>query len=131
MSMVKFRRFVLIFFAALFVTHAAGKLFIYAEFYLNRDYIAENLCENKDEPELQCNGKCQLMKSLQEEDDNQSEEQKNTTKQVDFQLFADNVFESDAFATEFEAVEATSCHCFYLESFTNPVLKSIFHPPIA
>lgn len=33
-------------------------------YYANLDYIAANLCENIDKPELQCNGKCHLAKEL-------------------------------------------------------------------
>lgn len=33
----------------------------------NYDYIATVLCENKDKPELQCNGQCYLMKQLAKE----------------------------------------------------------------
>ncbi len=131
MSIVKFRRSILIFFAALFVMHAGGKLFIYAEFYLNQEYIAENLCENKEKPELQCNGKCQLMKSLQEDEGDQPEEQKNTTKKVEYQLFADKVFEAETFEVELIVEESATGHCHYLEMFTNPLTESIFHPPIA
>nr|WP_294901120.1 hypothetical protein [uncultured Pedobacter sp.] len=42
------------------------KVFVFAGFELNRNYIAENLCVNKDKPELKCHGKCFLMKKLAE-----------------------------------------------------------------
>lgn len=35
-----------------------------ADYIINYDYISKVLCENKAKPELQCNGKCQLMKEL-------------------------------------------------------------------
>lgn len=35
-----------------------------AEYALNYDYISKKLCENEDQPELQCNGKCYLSKKL-------------------------------------------------------------------
>lgn len=34
------------------------------DYNLNYDYIAKILCINKDEPELKCNGKCQLAKEI-------------------------------------------------------------------
>jgi hypothetical protein len=34
------------------------------EYIVNYDYIANVLCENKEKPELHCNGKCHLMKEL-------------------------------------------------------------------
>lgn len=33
-------------------------------YVVNYDYIVENLCENRDKPELSCNGKCFLAKEL-------------------------------------------------------------------
>ena len=36
----------------------------YIYYLLNKDYIAQNLCENNDKPELQCEGKCHLTKQL-------------------------------------------------------------------
>lgn len=34
------------------------------EYVINQDYIAEFLCVNKENIELQCNGKCYLMQKL-------------------------------------------------------------------
>ncbi len=34
------------------------------DYIVNYDYISKELCENKTKPELECNGKCQLMKEL-------------------------------------------------------------------
>lgn len=39
----------------------------YVEYVLNQDYIAEFLCVNKDKPQLQCNGKCQLVKQIEKQ----------------------------------------------------------------
>ena len=39
----------------------------FIEFGLNKDYIAEFLCINKDKPEMACGGKCHLMKQLEEQ----------------------------------------------------------------
>src|SRR5690606_40650947 len=38
-----------------------------AEYVVNYDYIVENLCENKDRPLLNCDGKCYLAKQLAKE----------------------------------------------------------------
>jgi len=37
---------------------------IYAYYAIHKDYISQELCENKDQPELKCNGKCHLTKVL-------------------------------------------------------------------
>ena len=51
-----------------FLLQSSGYLLIYIDFVANQDYIAKNLCENRDHPELKCNGKCQLCKRLKAED---------------------------------------------------------------
>ena len=38
-----------------------------AEYAVNYDYIVENLCENRDTPSLNCDGKCYLAKQLAKE----------------------------------------------------------------
>ena len=40
-----------------------------ATFFANEDYVAATLCINKDNPEMHCNGLCQLDKKLQEDQD--------------------------------------------------------------
>ena len=50
---------------------------------INKEYIAENLCENKDKPILKCDGKCHLAKQLKEKSKEEKEPSKptNPTKQ--------------------------------------------------
>lgn len=38
-----------------------------AEYVMNYDYIKNVLCENKDKPQLNCDGKCYLAKQLAKE----------------------------------------------------------------
>lgn len=45
------------------------KAVIVADFYANQDYIAKNLCENRDKPMMHCCGRCQLRKRLNREAD--------------------------------------------------------------
>lgn len=47
-----------------------------ATYFLNYEYIATELCENKDRPELKCNGQCYLMKSLAEAAEKESQDKK-------------------------------------------------------
>jgi len=43
---------------------ALSKVSVYINWKINQDYIAAYLCENKSKPDMKCNGKCILMKSL-------------------------------------------------------------------
>lgn len=42
---------------------------IEADFFINQEQIAEELCENKALPELNCLGNCQLKKELEKNDE--------------------------------------------------------------
>lgn len=57
---------VIVLFAAI-LAYTFSESLVYISFYANRDYIAKNLCENRDKPLLHCCGRCQLKKKLKEE----------------------------------------------------------------
>ena len=55
----------------------------YIDYAFNKDYIAKNLCENKEKPKLKCEGKCHLKKEVEkianELDESENEPQKSPT----------------------------------------------------
>lgn len=44
----------------------------FIEYSLNKDYIAKVLCINKEKPKMHCDGKCYLMKRVQETSESES-----------------------------------------------------------
>lgn len=64
----------------LVVVRPAAPLFDYA---VNVEYIAAELCENKNLPESTCNGKCHLNDQLKEAQDANESEQKSTTPKIE------------------------------------------------
>ncbi|RZK83027.1 MAG: hypothetical protein EOO92_00635 [Pedobacter sp.] len=59
-------RIIAIFLLLALVSANLSGLFIFAEFKINQKYIAATLCDNRSKPELQCNGKCYLMKKMKD-----------------------------------------------------------------
>ena len=55
----------------IFMLQCGIKTMIVVSFYARQDYISRNLCENRDKPELHCNGSCCLKKQLQAEEKNE------------------------------------------------------------
>lgn len=53
------------------------------EYVANYDYIATVLCENKDQPELECNGKCYLEKQLAKDAADDKENPLNKSSQTE------------------------------------------------
>lgn len=59
-----------------------SRFFVYAGFELNRNYIATKLCENRNKPQLHCNGKCYFMKKLKQAEDKQDTENRQAQKNL-------------------------------------------------
>jgi hypothetical protein len=57
------------------------KLFIYAGFELNHEYIVTELCENRDMPELNCDGQCYLSKKIKQAEEKDKNQERESQKQ--------------------------------------------------
>ena len=66
--------------------------FIILNFHLNQSYITANFCENKNKPELACNGKCSLVKKLNAEERNEQNNPVNLKVLPAITLFAKSSF---------------------------------------
>lgn len=53
-----------IFFLVLFLEPQLSNSLVWLNYELNVETITQAFCENKDKPELKCNGKCHLSKQL-------------------------------------------------------------------
>lgn len=58
------KRALSIFFLSLFISASFYNVIVYAIYVANKNYVTEVFCINKDKPQLKCNGKCHLAKSL-------------------------------------------------------------------
>ena len=58
-------RLVAVGFLLLYLVSMLKPVLPYVEYTINYEYISEVLCENKELPELECNGKCHLAKQFE------------------------------------------------------------------
>ena len=97
----------------------------FLEYIINYDYISKVLCINKDKPELRCNGKCQLMKKLEQQE------------QDDFNLLRINMEEYPigfvdlfVYSKEQSHKKTRSEKIFsYKQNYRFSFNQKIFHPP--
>ena len=108
-----------------FLFQSFSKVVILANYELNKEYIAKNFCENRNNPEMHCNGKCHMMKQMKEEDKKENGPVNNLKEKYEVQLFSEgkSAFEILNTHTVFEYSS------FYQMDKTSPHLLSIFHPP--
>jgi len=105
---------------------------IYLDFEMRRDYISRNLCENRNKPSLDCNGKCYLAKKIaaaQEQEERQAECDfmgKLVEVAASFPLF--EIVNAPAASSGLISVLSTYA---YKNAFLGSLQpKSIFRPPI-
>lgn len=59
------------------------------DYLLNRDYIAKNLCVNKDKPKSCCKGKCHLVKQLNKTNNPNGNDKKELPKRLQLKELQD------------------------------------------
>lgn len=113
------------FFLVIVTVFTFSQVLVVASFLSNRSFIAKNLCENIDRPELECNGKCFLMKKLKEDEEQKSSDQ-SVSAEVIFFLNHDQISVNiqKQFVEERQSVFTESA--IVLDGYS----ISIFHPPI-
>lgn len=102
-----------------------AKLFVYAEFKSNQAYIAATLCENRDRPELNCEGKCYLMKKLKAAEDKEKKQENQAQKKASVDLFFVEKTVAPVLVITIPAQKKASTQKFSLPEFD----REIAHPP--
>lgn len=99
------------------------------EYALNKDYIAEVLCINREKPEMDCDGKCYLMSNLENEMDQDAPAQKGSSRiQIEVILaYLQQPFSFSAYS-DFTSVEQQFSECF-LFNYKLLKLDRIESPP--
>jgi len=117
-SIISFTLAIIILFNSLQVT------FTFAYYYLDPIGFIEKLCENKDKPELQCNGKCHLKKVVENNsNDNQPSPKKISSKQI--VLYVINQHEHNLATINLK----NSADLKYNNLYSYLSVYAIYHPP--
>ena len=99
------------------------------DYVVNYEYISKVLCENKDKPKLQCNGKCHLMKELAKaaETENPKSSDKKSFSPIQEVLFFKEIKTYNLVSSSCSKQTKNSSSYLNLYSFLNA--NSEFHPP--
>lgn len=107
---------------------AFGKSALVLHYQLNKKAIAETRCENRDKPEMQCNGQCYLSKQLKKAGEKE-------TPAPDFRQLKElpPFVATETPATRREVPVHLSVPAVRAEAFGLPkaCAGSVFHPPEA
>lgn len=122
-----FKQSIAILFLFAFLTQTFSKAVIVCSFYANQDYIAKNLCENRNKPKCCCcAGKCQLRKKLNKDtnEDKQNNERKSGKETEVLSSMSFITYQLTFYSMELDSLYIT-------DSDKTAIDKSypIFHPP--
>jgi hypothetical protein len=109
---------------AAFAVQTFYKTFIVTDYYTNTSAYAKN-CENKAKPQLHCNGKCQMMKKLKQEE---KKDQQNPERKADNK---DEVISSKSFFASVNQIALVSKihYNFFNNNSVQDRTSDFFHPP--
>jgi hypothetical protein len=99
-----------------------------AYYRVNQDYIAKNLCENRDKPMLNCNGQCYLAKQLKAAE---QKEQKSNSERLAKMPEVVLAFQAiqPVFSFAFFQISPVEHHFYTLDFVPSNEEKGLFHPP--
>lgn len=123
---VMFYRFTAILMIPLLLGVSLSRMAVFAGFELNRDYIASNLCENRDKAWMNCEGKCYLSKKLKQVEEKESKQEREVQKQ----LMQDS-FMPESFIVFFGCEITTTINTPYPHQAPSGYSTILFQPPKA
>ncbi|MDR7131440.1 hypothetical protein J2X69_003804 [Algoriphagus sp. 4150] len=115
-----------IFLCSILVLNSMVYSVIQGNYELNKAYIIENFCINKDKPAMNCDGKCFLAERMKAEKEKQDA---NSTYKfsVDFGVYVPAPASNHGFAKIF--ISVNTAVCAYLEPFTSLLINEVIKPP--
>jgi hypothetical protein len=101
-----------------------SRLFVYAGYELNKQYIATKLCENRDKPWMHCNGRCYFMDKIKQVQEKEKSAERQTQK---------SLFQEVCYTSETSVTFHTQLLTIITTPYRTPIAISysgvIFHPP--
>lgn len=102
-----------------------SRFFVYAGFEINKSFIVKELCENRDRPEMKCEGKCFLKKRLAAAEEKEKKQEQEARSKSSVDVFVINEPLIFAFASIPPKKQRPMLIFFLLSEFNNDIL----HPP--
>lgn len=121
-----YRQLAVVLMFTVFFVQLFNRVFLLADYYTNTAKYAEH-CANKANPQMHCNGKCQMIKKVQQEDtkDQQNPERKGDNKSEILVYFKS----SFASISAFNCIHNISPYAVASPDKTTDRSTGIFHPP--
>jgi len=97
---------------------------IYFSFKINQDYIARNLCVEKDVEGSTCKGCCQLKKKLENQQEQKKQVPPAENEKQDLTFFSETKAKYHFFLVSSQIVQSG-----LIQEYSSKFSYSVFHPP--
>jgi len=114
-----------VFFSMLFLLVTSQQALIIVHFKLNQQAIERDFCINKNQPELECHGKCHLKKELQQTEKSDFE-LTSIGKKIDMILVTDTDFKIEIP----KSIDCNKIQVYKAFNYLEPDSKIVVPPPI-
>ncbi|RQO75379.1 hypothetical protein DBR43_08460 [Pedobacter sp. KBW06] len=121
------RRLVCILLLLIIALQSFNKAGIMLAFKMNQNYIASTLCENKDRPQMHCNGRCVLAKKLKQAEQNEEKQRVQTQEKANVLFFCR--MNRIKIAECLLSLQSRDFNPFYLHFKPSSFSNDIFKPP--
>ena len=113
----------------LIISHTFSNWFVVLNFKLNQNFIANNICENRFQPKLNCKGNCALVKKLKQQE--KQEQQNSRSAKVEISSLV--LYSTSFYATVDPPVVIVLPSGIRNRNSGHPVDRAFtfFHPPSA
>ena len=106
--------------------HSFSQIVIVGTYYANKDFIAKNLCENRNKPKMHCHGKCYLKKKL----DKDSKEHAPSSRNQKIEHVVDMFYSETTCNLKFTFHnEYVKNYIIYDDLLISSFPHAVFHPP--
>jgi hypothetical protein len=115
-----------IFLAVVFVSQTLVNVGIGVYYHFNKVYITQQLCENKNNPNLHCNGRCYLSKQLKKAEEGES-------KSAKFIKEKEEIISNQVSVTRTKCFPVFSFTIIYLQNselYVSDAANALLKPPV-
>lgn len=123
--MILLRSLIVIALALSILCQSFSRAIVLVNYHVNKEFIAANLCENRDKPKMGCEGKCHLKKELAKEEKKEQAPSGNMKEKHEVWLAQElpNLQQE-------EILHAIEHHFSYSARNLPGFVLPVFHPPV-
>src|SRR5690554_601133 len=125
MFVIEMKRIISISLLSLMLSYSFNQLGIFVEYITDIEAFTELYCENKDKPDMNCNGKCHLTEQLAENEEQKQNKELQAPTEIILYYAPSNI----ELIKEAEFFVERNSVFYFNPDLTEGISHMIFHPP--